>query len=315
MLKLIGTRLALVVPQLLIVSTLVFLLVYLIPGSPAAMILGDAGANPQAIAEIEAKLGLDRPFHVRLVEWVGAAVQGDLGTSLQNSRPVTDLIAERLPATLSLVAGGLIVAMLLGVGLGVLAGTHARRPVDRGVTTFTSLMQSVPEFWLGLLFVLVFVIQLGVAPVVAWVPPQDDLGAWFAGLILPCIALGAGASALIARQTRTAIAEALSSRYADTLTAAGVPRWKIIWVYALKNAMVPVLAASALAVSILFGTSLVMERVFAFPGVGTMLLNSVIGKDFPVVQGTVLVVAIIIISVNLIVDISYGIINPKVRPQ
>ena len=315
MLKLIGSRLLLVVPQLLIVSALVFLLVYLIPGSAAAMILGDAGANPEAIARVEAELGLDRPFFVRLGDWVGAALQGDLGVSLQSGRPVTELIGERLPATLSLVGGGLVVAMVIGIGLGVLAGTHARRPVDRGVTAFTSLMQSVPEFWLGLILIVVFVIQLGVAPVVAWAPPTQDFGAWIRGLILPALALGAGASALIARQTRTAVAAALESRYADTLTAAGVPRRRIIWLYALKNAMVPVLAASALAVSILFGTSLVMERVFSFPGVGTLLLNSVIGRDFPVVQGTVLVVAILIIVVNLVVDVCYGLINPKARPQ
>lgn len=315
MLKLIATRVALVVPQLLIVSALVFLLVYLVPGSAAALVLGDAGASPEQIAKVEAQLGLDQPFFVRLFDWIGAAFQGDLGSSLQSGRPVTELIADRLPATLSLVAGGLVVAMLLGIGLGVLAGTHARRPIDRGVTAFTSLLQSIPEFWLGLLLVLVFVIQLGIAPVVAWVPPSQDFGGWIRGLILPALALGAGASALIARQTRTAVAAALSSRYADTLTAAGVPRWKIIWVYALKNAMVPVLASSALAISILFGTSLVMERVFSFPGLGSMLVNAVIGKDFPIVQGTVLVVAIFIIAVNLVVDICYGLINPKARPQ
>jgi peptide/nickel transport system permease protein len=276
MLKLIGTRLLFAVPQLLIVSMLVFFMVYLIPGSAAAMILGDTGATPENIARVEAELGLDRPLFVRLIEWISLALQGDLGTSLQSGRPVVDLIAARLPATLSLVGAGLIVAMLIGISLGVLAGTHARRPVDRGVTAFTSFMQSVPEFWLGLLLVLVFVIQLGVAPVVAWVPPSVDLLGWLRGLILPALALGAGASALIARQTRTAMAAALSSRYADTLTAAGVPRQRIIWSYSLKNALVPVLASSALAVSILFGTSLVMERVFAFPGIGSMLLESVI---------------------------------------
>lgn len=315
MLKLIGSRLLLAVPQLLIVSVLVFLLVYLIPGSAAALVLGDAAASPEEIARVEAQLGLDQPFFVRLFGWIGAALHGDFGTSLQSGRPVMELIGERLPATLSLIAGGLVVAMLLGIGLGVLAGTHARRPVDRGVTAFTSLMQSIPEFWLGLIFVLIFVIQLGVAPVVAWTPPSQDPTAWFRGLILPAFALGAGASALIARQTRTGVAAALESRFADTLTSAGVPRQRIIWGYALKNAMVPVLAASALAVSILFGTSLAMERVFAFPGIGTMLVNAVIGKDFPVVQGTVLVAAVLIILVNMVVDICYGLINPKARPQ
>jgi len=314
MLKLIASRLVLVVPQLLIVGFLVFSLIYLVPGSAAAMILGDA-ANPEDIARIEAELGLDRPFAEQVVNWFAAAVQGDLGQSYLSNRPVTDLILERLPATLSLVGGGLLVAMLIGVSLGILAGTHSRRPVDRGVTAFTSLMQSMPEFWVGIILVLIFVIQLGWFPVVAWTPPDADPGKWLRGLVLPAIALGAGACALIARQTRTAIAEALASKYADTLTAAGVPRSKIIFKYALKNAMIPVLAASALAVGILFGTSLVMERVFAFPGLGTLLLSSVISKDFPVVQGAALVVCVIVIGVNLVVDIAYGLLNPRARPQ
>lgn len=314
MLKLVASRLLLVIPQLIIVSLLVFLLVYLVPGSAAALILGDT-ANPEQIAQIEAELGLDRPLPVQLLAWFAAAVQGDLGESLLFGRPVADLVLERLPATLSLVAGGLLIAVIIGVGLGVLAGTHARRPVDRGVTAFSSFLQSVPEFWIGLILVLVFTIQLGWAPVVAWVPPGDDPVRWLSGLILPCLALGAGASALIARQTRTAVAEALASPFADMLTAAGVSRSRIVWKYALKNAIVPVLAASALAVGILFGTSLVMERVFAFPGLGTLLLSSVTSKDFPVVQGAALVVCIIIILVNLLVDIAYGIFNPRARPQ
>lgn len=315
MLKLVGSRLLLVVPQLLIVSALVFLMVYLMPGSPAASILGEAGSNPESIARVEAELGLDRPFFARLGEWYLAAMTGDLGNSLISGRPVTDQILMRLPATLSLVGGGLLVAMLIGISLGVLAGTHARTSIDRGVTAFSSLMQAIPEFWLGLILIIVFVNGFGIAPVVAWVPPEQNLGAWFGGLVLPSLALGAGASALIARQTRTAVAEALSSKYADTLTAAGVSRMRIIWVYALKNAMVPVLASSALAVSILIGTSLVMERVFGFPGIGTLLINSVAGKDFSIVQGSVLFVAILIILVNLVVDILYGVLNPKARPQ
>lgn len=314
MLKLIGSRLVLVIPQLLIVGLLVFSLLYLVPGSAAALILGDA-ANPEAIKEVEAQLGLDKPFHEQLVAWFGGAVQGDLGDSYLYKRPVLDLVLEKLPATLSLVGGGLIVAMLVGIGLGLLAGVNARRLADRAVTGFSAFMQSVPEFWIGLLLILFFVIQLGWFPVRAWTPPTSDPGAWLRGLFLPALALGTGASALIARQTRTAVAEALASRYADTLTAAGVPRWKIVFKYALKNAMIPVLAASALAVGILFGTSLVMERVFAFPGLGSLLLSSVISKDLPVVQGAALIVCLIVIALNLLVDIGYGLLNPRARPQ
>lgn len=315
MLKLIAYRLALAIPQLAIVSLLVFSLTYLIPGSAAAAILGDAAATPDEIARIDAQLGLDQPFVVRLFGWYGAALHGDLGTSLLSSQPVADLIIQRLPATLSLVVGGLIVAMIVGLGLGLFAGVKAGRPRDRAVTGVTAFMQSIPEFWLGQILVVVFVIQLHVAPVLAWTPPTQDVGKWLAGLLLPALALGVGTAALIARQMRTGVAEALSSKYVDTLTAAGVSRNRIVWVYAFKNSLVPALAAVGLAVGVLFGTSLVMERVFSFPGVGTLMLTSVLGKDIPVVQGIALVIGVIVIIVNMVLDISYGLINPKARPS
>jgi peptide/nickel transport system permease protein len=314
MLKLIGSRLVLVIPQLLIIGILAFSLLYLVPGSAAALILGEA-SNPEAIERVEAELGLDQPYFVQLLNWLGGAVQGDLGDSFLYKRPVMDLVLQALPATLSLVGAGLLVAMIVGIGLGLIAGVNARRLADRAVTGFSALLQSVPEFWVGILLVLIFVVQLGWFPILAWTPPSTDPGLWLRGLVLPALALGAGASALIARQTRTAVAEALASRYADTLTAAGIPRWKIVFKYALKNAMIPVLAASALAVGILFGTSLVMERVFTFPGLGTLLVSSVISKDLPVVQGAALIVAVIVIAINLLVDIGYGALNPRARPQ
>ena len=313
--KLIAYRLVLAVPQLAIVSLLVFSLTYLIPGSAAAVILGDAAASPEEIARIEAQLGLDQPFFVRLFAWFGAALQGDLGTSLLFGQPVSDMIAQRLPATLSLVVGGLVVAVILGFSLGMFAGVKAGRPRDRAVTGVTAFMQSVPEFWLGQILVVVFVIWLHMAPVLAWTPPSQDVGKWLAGLLLPAIALGVGASALIARQMRTAVADSLSARYIDTLTAAGVPRRRIVWKYAFKNSLVPALAAVGLAIGVLFGTSLVMERVFSFPGLGTLMLSSVLSKDFPVVQGIALVIGVIVILVNMVLDISYGLINPKARPS
>ncbi|MDX2377524.1 ABC transporter permease [Microbacterium sp. LRZ72] len=314
MLKLIGYRLALAVPQLLVISLLIFLLTYMVPGSVAAAILGEAAATPAAIAAVEEQLGLNRPLVERLGDYYAGLFQGDLGTSLLSNQDVSTLIAARLPATLSLVGSGLLFAVLFGVSAGLFAGVRAGQVRDRAVTGVTAVIQSIPEFWVGLILVLVFVITLGWFPVVAWTPPDVNAAAWLRGLILPAVALGAGAFALIARQTRTAIAEALASRYVDTLTAAGVSRRRVVWKYALKNAMVPVLAASGLAVSILIGTSLVMERVFSFPGLGTLMLGSVLGKDFPVVQGVALVIAIIVISVNLVIDILYGVINPKARP-
>jgi peptide/nickel transport system permease protein len=314
MLKLILSRLALAVPQLLLLSLFVFLLTYLVPGSPAAAVLG-AAATPESIARVEMQLGLDRPFLERLGSWYVGAFQGDFGNSYVSARPVTELFGERLPATISLMAGGLLVAIILGLALGMIGGTKAGSLRDRVATAISSFTMSVPEFWVGIVLVLVFAVQLGLFPVVSYVPLDVDPFAWFKGLVLPSVALGIGGAALIARQTRTAMAEAMSARYVDSLTAAGVSRRKVIFTYGFKNALVPVLSATGVTVSIMLGASFAIEKVFAFPGIGTLMLRSVTGKDFAVVQGGVLLIATMIILVNLILDVSYGLINPKSRPQ
>jgi peptide/nickel transport system permease protein len=314
MLKLILSRLALAVPQLLLLSFLVFLLTYLIPGSPAAAILG-ASATPEGIAQLEQQLGLDRSFFVRLGEYYAGLIQGDFGTSYISGRPVNELYAERLPATLSLMIGGLVVSIVLGIALGITGGTKPGSVRDNASTTATSFMMSVPEFWVGIILMLIFAVQLGLVPVVAYVPLDVDPAGWLRGLILPAIALGVGGAALIARQTRTAMSETLAARYVDSLTAAGVSRRKVVFGYGFKNALVPVLAATGLTVSIMLGASFAIEKVFAYPGIGTLLLRSVTGKDFAVVQAGVLFIAVMVILVNLIIDIAYGLINPKSRPQ
>ncbi|GAA3442680.1 ABC transporter permease [Planomonospora venezuelensis] len=311
--KLVVSRLALAVPQLVIVAFVVFSMTYLVPGSPAAAILG-ASATPESIRQVEAQLGLDRPAFERLIDWAWNALNGDLGVSFVTTLPVTDMLLQRMPATLSLTVGGMVVALALGIGLGVLSAVRAGLP-DRVIGAATSVGLSIPEFWFGMILLLVFAVELGWVPVVAYVPLTDDPLAWLRGMILPSIALGIGAAALIARQTRGAMVEALASPYVDTLTAAGVSRRRIVLRYALKNAMVPVLATTGLTFRILIGTSFVVEQIFAFPGAGRLLLTSVIGKDFPVVQGGVIVIAALVIALNLLIDVSYGLLNPKVRPQ
>lgn len=311
--KLIAYRLVLAVPQLAAVSLLVFSLTYLVPGSPAAAILG-AGATPERIKEVEAQLGLDRPALERLGDWFWNLLGGDLGISYALSLPVTDLLMERMPATLSLTFGGMVVSLVIGIGLGVLAGVRSGLP-DRIVGAATSVGLAIPEFWFGLVLSLLFAIELGWVPVVAYTPVTEDPSAWLRGLILPSLALGIGTAAMIARQTRTAMVQALASPYIDTLTAAGVPRRRIVLRYALKNTMVPVLATAGFSFRILLGSSFVVETVFAFPGVGGLLLTSVVGKDFPVIQGGVLLIACIVITLNLLIDVGYGLLDPKVRPQ
>ncbi|WP_251453938.1 ABC transporter permease [Microbacterium sp. Marseille-Q6648] len=314
MAKLIAFRLALALPQLILVAMVVFLMTYLVPGSPAAAILGTS-ATPDRIAQVEAQLGLDQPFFTRLVSWFAAAAQGDLGTSFAIGRPVTDMLLERMPATLSLVVGGLIVSVIIGLALGLLGGTRPGSTTDRVTTTITAVTVAIPEFWLGIVLLLIFAVQLKWVPVVSYVPLDVDPARWAQGLILPSIALGVGSAALIARAMRTSMAETLSARWVDTLTATGMSRTRVIYRYGLKNALVPVLASTGLTVSILIGASFVVGQVFAFPGIGDIMLRSVIGKDFPVVQGGVLMIAVIVIVVNLVLDICYGLLNPKARPQ
>jgi peptide/nickel transport system permease protein len=311
--KLIAYRLALALPQLAITALLVFSMTYFVPGSPAAAILG-ASANPENIRQVETRLGLDRPVLERLAEWIWNALGGDLGVSYVSSLPVTGMLVERMPATLSLTFGGMLVALVLGIALGVTAAVRAGS-TDRAIGVGSSIGLAVPEFWFGLILMLVFAIQLGWVPVVAYVPLTDDPLAWARGLILPSLALGVAPAALIARQTRGAMIEALASPYVDTLTSAGASRLRIVLRYALKNAMVPVLATTGVVFRIMLGSTFVIEAIFSFPGAGQLLLTSVIGKDYPVVQGGVILMAALVVTVNLLIDVGYGLLNPKVRPQ
>ncbi|MBO0610110.1 ABC transporter permease [Myceligenerans salitolerans] len=312
--KLIAYRLLFAVPQLLVIAVVVFSLTYLVPGSPAAAMLG-AAATPESIAQVEAQMGLDRPAPERFAEWIGGLLTGDLGTSFRSGVPVAELLARHVPATLSVVAGGMLVALVLGVGAGVWTGTRPGTPGDRVVTGGTVLGLAVPEFWLGLLLTTLFAVQLGWVPIVAWTPLTDDPLGWARGIALPSITLGVTGGAMIARQTRAAVVASLAAPYTDTLTAAGVPRATIVARYGVKNALVPVLASAGVTLAILIGVSFVVEKVFSLPGLGSIMLSSVIAQDFPVVQGVVMVTAVLVIAVNLVLDICYGLINPQARPQ
>ncbi|MDN4478969.1 ABC transporter permease [Demequina lignilytica] len=311
--KLVLYRLGFAVPQLLVVSVLVFSLTYLVPGSPAAAILGVA-ATPESIAQVEQQLGLDRPPLERMVEWFGGLLTGDLGTAYRSGLPVTEMLAQRMPATLSMILGGMIVALVIGVGVGVYTGTRPGTTADRVLTGGTVLGIAIPEFWLGMILTTVFASWLGWLPIVGWVPLSEDPLGWLRGLILPSLTLGLTGGAIIARQTRAAMVSALAAPYTDTLTAAGVSRGRVLYRYGVKNALVPVLASAGVVFAILIGVSFVIERVFSFPGLGSLMLTSTIGQDFPVVQGVVLLTATLVIAVNLLLDICYGLINPQARP-
>ncbi len=312
MLKLIAYRLLLAVPQLLAILVLAFLLTYLVPGSPAAALLR-FGVTPERIAEVETELGLDAPFHERLTSYVADAVQGDLGESYLSKRPVIDVVFERLPATLSMVVGGVVVALVLGIAMGILAGTRLDGFWDRAVMATTSVAVSVPQFLLGLFLLLLVAVELQWIPVVAYVRFTEDPLLWARGMLLPSLALGLAASGLIARQMRAGMAAAVNSDYAASLAAAGVSRRRFYFRYGIKNAMVPVLAATGLTLVILVGASFAVERVFSVPGIGHTMLHAVTSKDFPVVQGVVVIIAVLVIVLNILIDIGYALVNPRIR--
>ncbi|MFI1014929.1 ABC transporter permease [Streptomyces sp. NPDC020965] len=314
MTKFVLQRLLSALPTLLLVSVFVFTLVHLTPTDPVAQILGE-GAPATDREALREQLGLGRPLAEQYAEWLGGAVRGDLGVSLYTSVPVAESLSTGIGITLSLAIAGMTIALLVGVPLGILGALRPGTVADRLLTTVVALGLAVPSFWLGLLLVLVFAVNLGWLPVVGYTPLAEDPGAWATGMILPAVALGSHTAAVIARQTRSAMIDALESPYVQTLLARGIRRRRIVLRYAVKNAMVPVLAVIAIQMSVLVAASFVIERIFAVPGLGTLLIDSVVRADYPVLQGSIVLVAVIVLLVNLAADLLYGVLNPKVRPQ
>lgn len=312
--RLAGFRLVAIVPQLVLVSIAVFFLAYLLPGSPAAVILGPR-ASSENIAAMEARLGIDQPLHAQFLDWTSGVLRGDLGESWFGGRPVSELISQHLLATACLAAGGMLVAIVFGMSTGIVAALRPGTLLDRMVGLVTAAGLSIPAFWLGIILLGMFAVRLGWLPVLSWSPPSLGLGPWLRGLILPSVALGVAGAAVIARHTRSAMLEALEAPYVQTLRAMGTPMRVIVFRYAVKNAMVPILSVIAFQMSTLIGASFVVEEVFTVPGIGSQLIDAVGRKDIPVVQGITLVVALVVIGVYFLTDIGYALLNPRARPQ
>jgi peptide/nickel transport system permease protein len=311
MLRLIGRRLALSVPQLFVVSLSTFLLVALIPGDVARTIVGPNGTREQ-YASLRGSLGLDESLPARYWDWLSHAVTGDLGTSLFSQESVSSLLGSRLPVTLSLVIGSTLVATALGVLLGI-AGARAAGPVGRLVDAIALLGLAIPNFFLGLLLVAWFAVALPWFPATGYVPFADSPGDWLASLVLPVVTLAVPGVAVIAKQTRDAMRDALERPFIRTLRAAGVSRRSLIYKHALRNAAIPVATVVGVVfVAALSGTVLV-ESVFAMPGLGGLAVQATDQHDLPLIQGVAIEFTIIVIAVNLLVDVAYGWLDPRVR--
>ncbi len=312
MLGYIVRRVLATIPVMGVVALFVFSLLYLAPGDPAAIIAGDQ-ASPEQIALIRASLGLDRPFLVRFGEWAWRIAHGDLGTSIFTNLPVGHMIAQRIEPTLSLMLLTLVVSLLIAVPLGVLAAARQGSLVDRGVMLFAVLGFSTPVFVIGYVLAYVFALRLDWFPVQGYVPLAGGFWPFLRALILPAATLGGIYIALIARITRASMLEVLSQDYIRTARAKGLGRGAVLFVHALKNAAVPIVTVVGLGVALLIGGAVVTESVFAIPGLGRLTVDAILRRDYPVIQGVVLLFSFAYVVINLLVDLLYTVFDPRIR--
>jgi peptide/nickel transport system permease protein len=305
MTKYIRTRLALAIPTVLLTSLVVFLMLFLTPGDPASIYVGEQTATPERLAEIRRVMGLDRPLHVQYADFVWRALHGDLGRSLQTNRPVVDEILTRLPSTVVLALAAMAFAVVLGGGLGLVSGLRQNTLVDTLAMMVALFGVSVPVFWLALLLIMLFAVHL------QWLPATSGPG--WKGLVLPAVSLALLSAATLARLVRSSLLEVLRLEYLTTARAKGLSRTVVVLRHAVPNAVIPVITAMGLQFGALLSGAVITETIFARPGLGKLVVDSIQNKDLPTVQGVVLVLALIYIAMNLLVDLSYAFIDPRIR--
>jgi len=312
MLQQILRRLMATIPVMGVVAIAVFALLHVTPGDPAVIIAGDY-ATAEEVAKIRSKLGLDRPFLVQVGIWLGQVVRGDLGTSIFSGLPVTTLIGQRAEATVGLATFALLISVCVGVPLGVLAAWRQGSWVDRAVMVFAVSGFSMPVFWLGFLLVYVFALSLGWLPVQGYAPFKDGLWPFLRHLILPAMTLSVVYLALIARMTRASMMEVLHEDYVRTAFAKGLEPRSVLIRHALKNASLPVVTIIGIGFALLIGGAVVTESVFALPGLGRLTVDAIVRRDYPVIQGVLLLVAGMYVLINLVIDFLYAVLDPRIR--
>lgn len=312
MLALIGRRLLATVPLLFLVSLIVFALVHALPGDPAVLFLGEE-ATPENLARFRARLGFDRPLVAQYGEWLGRAVRGDLGRSLRTNQPVSEAIRERLPVTLELLAAALAVSLTIAIPMGIVSAVKRNSGIDLFSTFFALVGFSMPGFWLGIILIWVFALFLRWLPPSGFVPLLASVPENVRSLILPAITLGTALAALVARQLRSGMLEVLRQDYVRTAQAKGLSGRQVIGKHALKNALISVVTVVGLQLGGLLGNTIITETLFALPGVGRLMIDSIFSRDFFVVQGVILFLAVGYVMANLLVDILYSFLDPRIR--
>jgi peptide/nickel transport system permease protein len=312
MLAFLSRRLLVVVPTLFFVSVLIFTLQQLLPGDPAQTMAGE-DQSPEVIAYLRAKYHLDEPLPIRYLYWVGGVLQGDLGESIRISRPVLDLVLEKLPVTAQLATMAFLIALLIGIPAGIVSAVKSDTALDYVANGVALWGLSTPNFWLGILMILLFSVELGWLPASGYVSPFEDLGANLAAMVMPAFVLGNAIAAVMMRHTRSAMLQVLSQDYVRTARAKGLVERVVVVKHALRNALVPIITLGALEFGQLLSGAVLTEQVFSIPGFGKLIVDAVFNRDYAVVQGVVLFTATVYISLNLLADIAYFFVNPRLR--
>jgi peptide/nickel transport system permease protein len=308
----IARRLLLAVPMLVGMSVVVFAIVHLVPGDPATAVLG-LNATPELVAKVRTEMGLDASLLSQYVTWFGNVATGDFGRDYSSSAPIGALLVQRLPVTIELALVALAIAIAIGVPLGVAAAVWRGRAPDAAAQGVSMVGISVPDFWIGIMLILAFSLGLGMLPSSGWVPFSEDPVENLRHVALPAFALGAGFAAVLIRVTRAAMLEVLSQDYIRFCRAKGVSETSVILKHALRNAAIPIATVVGMQAGYLLGGAIVIEQVFSLPGVGRLVLDGVMQRNYPVVQAAVLVVGVMFIAVNLAADVLYAVLNPKLR--
>jgi len=307
-------RIAQIVPTLLVASVLIFGLQQLLPGDPAMVLAGEE-RDPAVIAHLRETMHLDKPLPVQYVYWLNGVLHGNLGESQRAQLPVTTLIAQKLPVTIELACLALVIAIAIGIPAGVIAAVRHNTPWDYGANVVALWGLSTPNFWLGIMLILLFSVTLGWLPASGYVSPFESLRENLAAMIMPAFVLGNAIAAVLMRHTRSAMLQVLSSDYVRTARAKGVLERNVVLKHALRNALIPIITLGALEFGTLLSGAVLTEQVFTIPGFGKLIVDAVFNRDYAVVQGVVLFTATAYIVLNLLADIAYAIANPRIRAQ
>lgn len=313
MLRYLARRALALLPVFFLMTIIVFLLIRMVKGDPVDVMYGSEGMDAVRRAALEKSLGLDQPIIIQYFRWLGRALTGDLGRSYRAQMPVLDLILQRLPATLYLSVAALLFSVVLAIPLGIASAVKRNSWVDLGSMVFAILGISLPQFWSGIMLVLIFAIGLRWMPSIGYVSPFENFGSFLRHLILPAITLGWAQAGATTRLTRSTLLEELGSEYVRKARGIGAPESRVLITHALRNALIPTVTMIGLQLAFLVGGAVVVEVIFAWPGIGLLVVDSIFARDYPVVQGVIMTIAVLVVIVNILVDIVYTIIDPRIR--